>query len=276
VGYRFSSMKGAIVTGGANGIGKEVVFLLIKEGYKVVIADIDQKAAEECLSKIERGNAVFEYCNTTEENALRRSFERLRSEFGRGNKFDLVVVCNNAGIGENPVSMHQLIQGNDIDINLWKRLIDINLNAVIDGTFVAMQEISRMGAKGIIINTASTGGLTSMPFSPVYSASKWGVVGFSRSIAYIASQFNIRIGCICPSFTSTKLLDEGMKASDDVSNLAKNVIGILSTEQVAQAFMTIIQDQSLTGAVVSVTPSRGMEIKTRENVMNYVPLQSKM
>ncbi len=100
------------------------------------------------------------------------------------------ILCNNAGVHlEKPFDFpHHISSGG------WRKIVEVNLNAVIEGTQLACTEMKRTG--GVIINTASLGGLYPMPDSPIYAATKAAVVHFTRSLKHLHQQQNIRVNAI--------------------------------------------------------------------------------
>jgi 15-hydroxyprostaglandin dehydrogenase (NAD) len=118
-------------------------------------------------------------CDVTDDKSLRGVFEKTIDEFG-----SLDIVVNNAGI--------------DNEQN-WSKTIQVNLSAVIAGTYHALE---LMSPGGVIINVSSMAGLYPIPFGPTYSATKHGVVGFSRSMKDHDEirKKNIRINVLCPYF----------------------------------------------------------------------------
>jgi NAD(P)-dependent dehydrogenase (short-subunit alcohol dehydrogenase family) len=117
--------------------------------------------------------------------------------------------------------------------------------------------MKRAGKGGVIINTASMGGLLPMPNSPVYAAAKAGVVNFSRSLAYLAEEANIRVNAICPSFVDTPLVRRG--GDERMEEMAKLVGGILMPEDIAAGVIELIEDDSRFGAVMRVTIRGGRD-----------------
>ena len=110
-------------------------------------------------------------------------------------------------------------------------MICINLEAVVIGTQLAIKEMRASGRGGVIINTASMGGIFPMPYNPVYAATKSGVVQFTRSLEYLKSE-NIAVSAICPTYTVTPLTAIG----NEQQKRMKSEIGgkMLVPEQVAE------------------------------------------
>jgi NAD(P)-dependent dehydrogenase (short-subunit alcohol dehydrogenase family) len=159
------------------------------------------------------------------------------------------IVCNNAGIGgEGDLFGEE---------GPWRAMLDINLRAVIEGTRLAVRAMRAAGGGGVIVNTASMGGLLPMPGSPVYAATKAGVINFTRSLAYLSAE-GIRVNAICPSFTDTPLVyrdNEGAR----IEEVKQQMGGILSPETIAEGLIQLVEDDSRAGAIMRVTLQRGID-----------------
>lgn len=239
--------KVAVVSGGGSGIGRAAVLALVERGAKVVVADIAQDAGQQTVdSAAEKGAAIFVRCDVTKREDLDGAFAKAVAHFGQ-----LDIAFNNAGIS-----------GEDLfadDPGDWTRIIDIDLTAVIDATRLAVRAMKRIGQGGVIINTASLIGLWPMPSAPVYAAAKAGVVNFSRSLAYLSEESNIRVNTICPELVDTPMAlalgEENLKA-------LRQTDGILRPEDIAVAVVELIEDDSRAGAVLSITVKGGREYVT--------------
>jgi NAD(P)-dependent dehydrogenase (short-subunit alcohol dehydrogenase family) len=138
----------------------------------------------------------------------------------------------------------------------WEKVLAINLTAVIRGTQLAVQHLRRQGGGGVIINTASMGGLVPMPTGSVYAASKAGVIHFSRSLAFLANE-GIRVNVICPTFTDTPLIR--VHGEEVLNEMKREVGGLASPELVAEGVLELIRDDSRAGAVMRVTVRKGID-----------------
>ncbi len=176
----------ALVTGASKGIGLAITKRLIKEGFFVVMADIEK--SEEIIAL---ENALFIKCNVANETDVKSLFETIKTQY---KKLDLLV--NNAGIlrdnliGNMPLS----------DFNL---VIDINLK----GVWMMCKEASELmkeNNKGRIVNITSRAWLGNRGQTN-YSASKAGVVGITRSLALELGKYNILVNAIAPGFIDTPL-----------------------------------------------------------------------
>ncbi|KXJ18506.1 15-hydroxyprostaglandin dehydrogenase [NAD(+)] isoform X2 [Exaiptasia diaphana] len=231
----------ALVTGAASGIGKAVCERLLEAGCKVVLVDINENKSEELIKKFNgeygKDQTMFLPCDVSNQDQLEGIFTTTISKYGR-----LDIVCNNAGI---------------IDEKNWMRTLDINLKAVIHGTLLAMEHM----LSGVIINTSSTGGLHPASFCPVYCGSKFGVVGFTRSIAPVAfRKKGIRVNCICPGGTDTAIYEsfEQLELTQEQKDL-KEKVGKQTPVFVAKCFMDLIKDDNDNGQVLKVTYENGAE-----------------
>ena len=238
--------KSAVVSGAASGIGRATAVALARAGARVIVADLNAEGGAETVDMIGKagGIAVFRHCDVTQTEDLAGAFASAVEHFGR---FD--IAFNNAGIA-----------GEDLfadEPGPWQKVIDINLTAVIDATRIAVREMRLSGQGGVIINTASMGGLLPIPASPVYAATKAGVVNFTRSLGYLALEERIRVNAICPSFTDTPLVRRG--GDERVAAVALQVGGILQPEDIAAGVLEIVEDDSRAAAIMRVTVRGGRD-----------------
>src|SRR5215208_5537726 len=238
----------AVVSGSASGIGRAAVLALVERGAKVVVADVDEDGGRQTVDMTGKqgGSAVFRRCDVTKTEDLRSAFDWAVEHFGW-----LDIAFNNAGIG-----------GKDLfadDPGDWARIIDIDLTAVIDATRLAVRKMPLAGNAGVIINTASLIGLWPMPSAPVYAAAKAGVVNFSRSLAYLFEEANIRVNAICPEIVDTPMA-RGL--GEDRLEEARRTGRILRPEDIAAGVVELIEDDSRFGAVMTVTILGGREYAT--------------
>lgn len=181
--------KTAIVTGGASGIGRAIATELQRLGADVLIADI--VGATEAAKAIGCRGVTLDVTDADAVNTVVREFSEER---GR-----LDYIFNNAGIvvaGEAKVLEY-------VD---WKRTIDVNVYGVINGVHAAYPLMVRQGF-GHIVNTASAAGLVPTPESVPYGASKFAVVGLSRSLRAEGKAHGVKVTAICPGFVRTPIID---------------------------------------------------------------------
>ncbi|XP_078086801.1 15-hydroxyprostaglandin dehydrogenase [NAD(+)]-like isoform X2 [Mustelus asterias] len=241
--------KVALIAGAAQGLGKAFAEILLKNGAKVSLLDINSAVGLESKFAFDKvygaPQTMFIPCDVTSDNQLKDAFNKTVENFQR-----LDIVCNNAGIG---------------DETNWQRCVDINLVSVIRGTYLGLNYMSKKtgGAGGVIINISSISGIHPIISAPVYSASKHGVLGFSRAMAGAskAQSLGIRINVLCPSFTDTPLMKNisSRETMGQFASLEQIVIktvaavGIIDPSLVAEGFMQLVADESKNGEVMTVT-----------------------
>jgi NAD(P)-dependent dehydrogenase (short-subunit alcohol dehydrogenase family) len=171
-------------------------------------------------------------------------FDLAKQKFG---KIDIVV--NNAGIIEKTPFITNVQDD-------WIKVVEIDFNSVVLGTRLALAEFEKQNSPGVILNTASLAGLVPTSFQPVYAAVKAGVVHFSRSLGYLGKK-GIRVNCICPSFVKTALTKEALEKGYPIPNWVE-------LDLVIDAFMMAIQDDTLAGEAIRITPERGIDVPFRK------------
>ena len=236
----------AVVTGGGSGIGRAMAVALAERGCSVVVADIDAAGGQATVESIlaAGGRAVFHRCDVRHTEDVANTIAAAVEHHGR---FD--IMCNNAGVG-----------GEDLfgdDDAGWKRMVDINFTAMIEGTRIAGREMRRRGGGGVVVNTASMGGLVPMAEAPVYAATKAGIIHFTRSLAGLAGECGVRVNAICPTYTATPLFTdvEGERSEE----LKAQVGGILAPEDVAAGLIELVEDDTRAGAIMRVTVRGGRD-----------------
>lgn len=187
------SGKVAIVTGGANGLGRGIVELFVEEGARVVIADIDEQRGH-ALSAASGPATRYMRTDVTKRTQMQALVNFAVSEFG-----GLHIMINNAG--RSDVSYGRLL---DDDFSHFKPVMHVNVLGVMLGTQLAARHMAKHGG-GSIINTSSIGGLKSGHGLPIYRAAKAGIVHFSKSAAIELGEYLIRVNCICPGNIPTEM-----------------------------------------------------------------------
>ncbi|MEW6443650.1 MAG: SDR family NAD(P)-dependent oxidoreductase [bacterium] len=188
--------KVAIVTGGASGIGKSLCQELGKAGADVTVTDINEdgatRAAEAARSA--GGRASSAKLDVRVEADVRGLIDRTAAEKGR-----LDYMFNNAGIGVGG-------EVQDMTLDHWRSIVDVNLWGVLYGTLAAYQIMIRQGS-GHIINTASSAGLVPAPLLTAYGMTKHGVVGLSVGLRAEGAGKGVKVSVVCPGFIDTPIFD---------------------------------------------------------------------
>jgi NAD(P)-dependent dehydrogenase (short-subunit alcohol dehydrogenase family) len=188
--------KVAIVTGGASGIGRALCEELSRKGATVLVADINGERANQVASAITGvgGRAHAAHLDVSQSEAVQKLVDETVTTHGR-----LDFMFNNAGIGI-------LGDARDMELEHWRRIVDVNLWGVVYGTMSAYQVMVRQGF-GHIVNTASGGGLIPLPMASAYAASKFGVVGLSTSLRIEAAGLGVKVSVVCPGGIRTDIIE---------------------------------------------------------------------
>lgn len=244
--------KVAVITGGGSGIGRATAQRLAKEGASVVVADLDEKMGEESVRLIESGGgrAVFVRADVTKEQDARRMLETAVSRFGR-----LDILHNNAGIAVGPPGFPAA------EVEQWRRVLEVDLYATILACHLAAPIMTRLGG-GAIINTASMAGLYPHPLDPIYGAAKAAVVNFTYSLAPWAAERRIRVNCVCPGITDTPMVRRGIEAATAAGQPSWMPAKIIAPEEIADAVVMLIRDDTLFGRVLEVRPTGRRLVET--------------
>jgi len=241
--------KLAVVTGAARGIGRAIVFELLKQGRLVAALDVMQEALGDLEQAVtETGFEVITRCvDITETDKFTAVLEELASEHG-----GIGVLVNNAGITRDKL----MIQMDDDDFD---KVIAVNLRAAFTATRVAARSMIR-NKFGRIINISSVAAVMGQAGSANYAASKAGLIGMTKSIAREIGKKNVTANCIAPGFIQT---DMTAVLSDMVKKAAKDVIPVKrfgAPEDVARAVAFLAGDDTgyITGQVLCVDGGMAM------------------
>jgi NAD(P)-dependent dehydrogenase (short-subunit alcohol dehydrogenase family) len=187
--------KVAWVSGGASGLGEACCIRLASEGAHVVVADIDEQAAQTTANAL-RGagfEAIAMRCDVADPGFVAHVITETCDKFGR---LDLAV--NNAGIAGVLMDIVQY------PIETWNKVIAINLNGVFHGMRVQIPAMVKQGG-GAIVNMASLLGTVGFPGVSAYCAAKHAVIGITKTAALEFGASKVRINAVCPSFIKTPL-----------------------------------------------------------------------
>jgi NAD(P)-dependent dehydrogenase (short-subunit alcohol dehydrogenase family) len=201
--------KVAFITGGASGIGLGMAKAFLKRGMKVAIADIHTKRLENAEKELDSpGNLIALELDVTDRSAIERAADTTEEAFGK-----VHVVCNNAGIGGGGPA-------HETPLDVWNRILDINLNGVFHGVQVFLPRILSHGEGGHIVNTSSTAGLQPNPNQGAYCTSKYAIVGFTEALNVDLAEEEVSVSVLCPWFVDTPIIYGGLD-DDDLEGIAK-------------------------------------------------------
>ncbi len=228
----------AIVTASGQGIGRAIAEVLASQGVRVVIADLNQETSAEVVRGIiDKGGEAFSI--QVDISKAADVSRMVTATLERWQTIDILI--NNAGIG----SSYMVI---DMPEEAWRKTLDVNLT----GTFLCCQAVlpaMRRIGRGKIVNISSQAAKRiSADCGAEYTASKEGLLGFTRHLAYEAAPYGINVNAICPGLVATPALLESQKLGllPPSGESAKKVpMGRLATpEDIAKAVLFLVSDLS--------------------------------
>ena len=237
------SSRVAIVTGGGQGIGRQISLKLAENGAIIVVCDINIDTAKEVAGEIEKngGKSLAVHTNITSSEDVSTLIDQTLSTFGR-----IEILVNNAGITRDNLIMRMA----EAD---WDQVLSINLK----GAFLCSQAVLRPMIKqrwGRIVNIASVVGVMGNAGQANYASSKAGVIGLTKTIAKEVASRGITANAIAPGFIDTGMTD---KLSDTVKQEAIRQIpigsfGMPTDVANAVAFFASEESHYITGQVLNV------------------------
>ncbi len=229
--------KVALVTGGADGIGRAIAQMLAREGAQVVVADVNETLGKETARDI---GGTFVYLDVSLEASWKNALEETVQIYG-----GVSVLVNNAGIMGKGAQDPEHASLED-----WKRIHSINLDSVFLGCKYAIEYMKKTG--GSIINMSSRSGIVGVPGASAYASTKAAVRNHTKSVAlYCASQgYPIRCNSVHPASIMTamwkNILGEGKAFEENHARFAKDIpLKRFGTpEEVAYAVLYLASDES--------------------------------
>jgi 3-oxoacyl-[acyl-carrier protein] reductase len=186
----------AIVTGGARGIGHAAAVVLARDGYDIVLADLDATAATEAAQRLTTNErtAIGVQTDVSRRDSVDAMVATVLDQFGR-----IDVLVNNAGIAGRAAPIHEVTEDE------WDTLIAVDLKSIYLCTRAVLPNMLERG-KGAIVNVASVAGKEGNPNMTPYSTAKAGVIGFTKAVAKEVATKGIRVNAVAPATAETDIL----------------------------------------------------------------------
>ena len=235
--------KIAFITGGATGIGEATVKTLCKSGYFcVVFCNNSVENAKKLCDELNKNedSAMYFKCDLADYEQTKSAVSKALGLFGR-----VDVLVNNAGIAQQKCFL-------DITYEDWKKMIDVNLNSVFYMCSLVAPVMVR-NHSGKIVNVSSMWGICGASCEVHYSASKAGVIGFTKALAQELGTSGITVNCVAPGVIDTKmnsnLSEEDIEALKEQTPLGK----IGKPSDIADCIEFLVSDKAdfITGQVIS-------------------------
>ena len=237
----------AVVTGGAQGIGRAVASRLAASGAKVALWDRDTALAEKTASEIGGKDAVFAVaCDMTDFASVTAAAAATVKTAGR-----IDILVNNAGISGPNATVA------DYPVDDWKRVIDLDLNGVFYGCKAVVPAMTAQGY-GRIVNVASIAGKEGNPNAAAYSAAKAGVIALTKSLGKELAGHDIAVNCITPAAARTAIFDQMKQEHIDymLSKIPRARFVLVEEIATMVAFLVSAENSFTTGAVFDLSGGR--------------------
>jgi len=233
--------KVALVTGGSRGIGKAIGARLAEAGAKVALADVVDTAQIQAAADEIGGGAIAVSANVTDPESCAAAISQVEDALG-----PIDILVNNAGITRDGL----LIRMADED---WSAVLDVNLKGVFNMTKAAVRGMMKRRA-GRIVNIASVVGITGNAGQANYSASKAGVIGFSKTVAKELASRGVLVNAVAPGFIDTDMTKALPESAREVLLKLIPLARLGSPDDVASAVLFLSSDLAsyITGQVVVV------------------------
>jgi NAD(P)-dependent dehydrogenase (short-subunit alcohol dehydrogenase family) len=249
----------AMVTGAAQSIGRAIALQLAAAGATVVVADVNTPGGEETVNMLQAkgSKGMTVRMDVTNWAEVKRAVDQVRQAYGR-----IDILVNVAGIDHKATVW-------DLEETDWDRVLDVNLK----GVFLTCKAVlpTMIAQKyGRVVNISSMAGKTGEAFTSPYCASKFGVIGFTQSLAFEAGQYGVTANCVCPGPTKTPLIEQAVRqgaeragmepdAFRDWMYISRTPLGrFANPEDIARAVAFLASDDAefITGVALDVSGGR--------------------
>jgi NAD(P)-dependent dehydrogenase (short-subunit alcohol dehydrogenase family) len=236
----------AVVTGGAQGIGRAIVERFLEEGARVALLDVDRGTADATVAAIGAGDRLVSHaCDVTSEAEVRVAVGATIERFG-----GLDILVNNAGMNRygDPTTM---------TVDEWDRFFDLDLKAAWLCAKHALPALEASG-HGSIVNISSIHGLMTIKGFFPYAAAKSGMLGLTRTLALEYGTRHVRVNSVCPGYVRTRLVQEWLDLQPDgveervIEQQPVGRIGEPAEIALPVAFLASDESSYITGATISI------------------------
>jgi NAD(P)-dependent dehydrogenase (short-subunit alcohol dehydrogenase family) len=249
----------AIVTGGASGLGAGTVRMIVENGGKAAIFDLNEERAASLISELGEENVCFEKTDVSSEESVKNSISNVLTKFG---SFNTVVNC--AGI----VLAEKVIKRDGIhSLESFQKIINVNLVGTFNVIRLAAEQMinnepNEFGERGVIINTASVAAFDGQMGQAAYGASKSAVAGMTLPIARDLSRYGIRVMSIAPGIFETPMFDVlPEKARESLGNMVPFPSRLGKPSEYAHLAKSIVENPMLNGEVIRLDGAIRMQPK---------------
>ena len=240
--------KVAVITGAASGIGKEIALSFAREGAKVVIADLDQSAAQKAASEIDPmgERALGVGMDVSNEEQVESGMAQAIETFGR-----LDILVSNAGVQ----IVAPLVE---FDFDKWKKMLSIHLDGAFLTTRAALRQMYSQKS-GSIIYMGSVHSKEASPLKAPYVTAKHGLIGLAKVVAKEGAAHGVRANVICPGFVRTPLVEKQIpEQARELGISEADVIKTVMLKETVDGEFTTVQDVAEAALFLAAFPSNAL------------------
>jgi NAD(P)-dependent dehydrogenase (short-subunit alcohol dehydrogenase family) len=244
----------AVITGGGQGIGRQIALRLGQEGARVVVADIDVPGAEATVALIQEAGGPAACAVPTDIADERQVIALMQAAWTLDQRIDILI--NNAGI-MGPVKHLE-----DITLDEWTATFAVNLT----GMFLCCKHVlpaMKQQRRGSIVNVASVTGKRPLPQRTPYAASKMGVIGLTRTLAAEVGPWQVRVNAVCPGAVTGPRQD---KVYEGIARFTGKTLAQVRTERADLASLKTFVDPKDVAAVVAFLCSADAVMMTGQDL----------
>jgi NAD(P)-dependent dehydrogenase (short-subunit alcohol dehydrogenase family) len=248
-------MQRVLITAGAGGIGREIARAFAAQGGKVYVCDIDEAALTAIRKDIPGITAV--HCDMASRTAIERMVPEAAAALG-----GLDVLVNNAGIAGPTQPVDQMPPAE------WDKVVAVNLTAMFDVSRLAIPHLKKSKA-GCIINLSSIAGRGGFPNRSPYAATKWGVIGLTKTLSMELGEWNIRANAIAPGAVGGERIERVFAGRASISGrtveeereramAVQSIKGFVDPKDIAALCVFLASDaaKSISGQVIPIDNDR--------------------
>jgi 3-hydroxybutyrate dehydrogenase len=238
----------AMITGAASGIGKEIALAFAREGAKVVIADLDPKAAQEAASEIDPllQRALGVAMDVSNEEQVEAGMVLVIETFGR-----LDILVSNAGVQ----IVAPLVE---FEFAKWRKLLSIHLDGAFLTTRAALRQMYRQKS-GSIIYMGSVHSKEASPLKAPYVTAKHGLIGLAKVVAKEGGAHGVRANVICPGFVRTPLVEKQIpEQARELGLSEEDVVRTVMLKETVDGEFTTVRDVAETALFLAAFPSNAL------------------
>ncbi|MFQ6015903.1 MAG: SDR family NAD(P)-dependent oxidoreductase [Anaerolineae bacterium] len=246
--------KVAVITGGGRGIGRSIALAFARQGARVVVAARTRSQLESVCQEVAGfgGKGMAVPCDVTNRTEIEQLVDRTHQEWGA-----IDILVNNAGIAVSSKTV-------EMDDDLWEKVLRVNLTAPFYCTKAVLPDMIER-RQGRIINIASTAAKVGLRYTAAYTASKHGLLGFTRALALEMVRYNVTVNAICPGWVATDMTFAGAENISEKTGMSKEEAlqtlarmcpqnRLMEPDEVAHVAVMLASDEArgITGQAINV------------------------